>query len=408
MRINYFAVIVGIGVLHSISLFSQSGTEKLIGSEGLNIIRTVVPFLNIAPDSRGSALGDAGAASSPDVNSMHWNPSKYAFVEEPVGLAVSYSPWLRSLVPDMNIAYLTGYKKFNNKQTIAASIKYFSLGEIIFTDEFGKFNGQFTPNEFTLESAYSRLFSDHFSGGIAFRFIRSDLTGGAVANQNNVSEPGISFATDVSSYYRTNVNIEGKKNELAFGINISNIGSKLSYSKNKDEEYFIPTNLRLGSRLTHPIDAYNSISLMIDFNKLLVPTPPLLDTAVGDNDEKKILLGEDSNVPVLQGMIQSFYDAPGGTDEELREIMYSLGIEYWYRNQFAFRGGYFGEHETKGNRKYFTLGMGVRFKVFNLDFSYLVPTVGRNNPLANTLRFTLAFNIGEGTQSNTGAKPSER
>jgi len=360
-------------------IFSQSSGQ-------LNAIQTVVPFLTIAPDSRAGAMGDAGVATSPDVYSNHWNPSKYAFIDGNAGLGISYSPWLRNLVPDINIAYLAGYKRIDSKQVLSASLLYSSLGDVPFTDEFGNLQRTFNPNEFALDAAYSRLFSEHFSGGIAFRFIYSNLTGGTYSG-GVATKPGISFAADISGYYQKKISIASKDGQLGLGFNFSNIGTKMSYSTAQTAD-FIPMNMRLGTSATINLDHFNKITATLDLNKLLVPTPPIYSSTNPDS----IIKGRNPNVSVPVAIFQSFYDAPGGFREELREITYSFGLEYWYNNQFAIRGGYFYEDPTKGNRKYFTAGAGFRLKAFTLDFSYLMP-VAQNNPLAHTLRFSIAFDF---------------
>jgi hypothetical protein len=364
----------------------------------LNAIQTVVPFLTIAPDSRAGAMGDAGVATSPDCYSLHWNAAKYAFIDGSGGAAISYAPWLRTLVPDMNIAYLTGYYRIDAKQVVAASLTYNSFGEVQFTDDFGQLINTFKANEFAVDAAYSRLFGENFSGGIALRFIYSNLTGG-LSSSGTETKPGISFAADVSAYYRKPFDLSGKNGLFALGINFSNLGSKMSYTDSRNPD-FIPMNLRLGGSGTLDIDNYNSITLTVDLNKLLVPTPPKYYN-VNDTTSSGVIVtaphsviqyGKDPNVSVPVAIFQSFYDAPGGFKEELHEITYSFGAEYWYNKQFAVRCGYFHENASKGNRKYFTAGAGIRMNIFALDFSYLMP-VASNNPLARTLRFTLSFDF---------------
>jgi hypothetical protein len=359
-------------------IYSQASSDQL------NAIQTVVPFLTIAPDSRSGGMGDAGVATSPDVYSMHWNPAKFAFIDGESGLGLSYSPWLRNLVPDINIAYLAGYKRLDTRQVLSASLIYSSLGDVPFTDDFGNLERTFKPNEFAVDAGYSRLFNEHLSGGIAFRFIYSNLTGGSYAG-GLATKPGISFAADISGYYHKNISIMDKDGDIAFGLAFTNIGSKMSYSDSQTSD-FIPMNMRIGTAATLNLDEYNKITATIDLNKLLVPTPPLYDST------RQIIAGKDPNVGVPVAIFQSFIDAPGGFKEELHEITYSYGIEYWYNNQFAIRGGYFHENETKGNRKYFTAGAGFRLKVFTLDFSYLMP-MAQNHPLARTLRFSLSFDF---------------
>lgn len=370
-------------------LAALSENTKLLSQEStgeLNAIQTVVPFLTIAPDSRAGGMGDAGVATSPDVFSMHWNPAKFAFIDGKGGVGISYAPWLRNLVPDINIAYMTGYKRLDSKQVLSAGLIYSSLGDVPFTDDFGNLERIFNPNEFALDAAYSRLFTDNLSGGIAFRFIYSNLTGGFYSG-GVATKPGTSFAADISGYYNKDVSLLNKDGQIGFGLNFSNIGSKMSYSDAQTSD-FIPMNMRLGTSGTIILDSYNSITVSIDLNKLLVPTSPVYSISNPDS----IIAGKDPDVAVPVAIFQSFFDAPGGFKEELHEITYSYGLEYWYNNQFALRGGYFHENETKGNRKYFTAGAGFRLKVFTLDFSYLMPRA-QNHPLARTLRFSLAFDI---------------
>lgn len=366
-----------------------------------NTITTAVPFLLIAPDARSGAMGDAGVTSTPDANSMHWNPAKYAFIDSKVGFSAAYSPWLRALVSDINLAYVAGYYKLDDKQAIAASLLYFTLGDITFTDIQGERIGNYRPNEFSVDATYSRKFSETWSGAVAARYIHSNLTQGVdVAGQ--ATKPGQSIAADVAVYHQRELDWRNfEYAEFALGLNISNIGSKISYSDATTDKDFIPTNLRIGPRLTLDIDDYNRMSFMIDINKLLVPTPPVYATdSLGqpvydpNTNEKIIEAGMDPDVGTIQGMIQSWYDAPGGFEEELREFYFATGVEYWYNKVFAVRGGFFYENKYKGNRQYFTLGAGLKYNVFGLDFSYLIP-LEQKNPLENTLRFTLIFDFNE-------------
>ncbi|NLO69124.1 MAG: type IX secretion system outer membrane channel protein PorV [Bacteroidales bacterium] len=371
---------------------AQISTDELSGK--INTVTSAVPFLTIAQDSRSGGMGDVGVALSPDANSMHWNPAKYAFAPNDMGISISYTPWLRKLIKDINLAYLSGYKRIDNEQVIGFSLRYFALGDIAFTDIVGNPTGNYNPNEFTFDAAYARAFSDRFSGSLAFRFIYSNLTGGQFVGGVE-STPGMAYSSDVSFYYRNSDLILGDYDgTIAFGANISNIGSKMGYTKGSDKD-FIPINLRLGTAFTIDFDDYNSLTLALDLNKLMIPTPPeyypLSDTADLEGNPV-IRAGYNPNVSVPVGMFRSFYDAPGGMIEELNEITYSAGLEYWYAKQFAIRGGYFHEHSTKGNRKYFTVGIGLRLNVFGLDFAYLVP-IYQNHPLANTLRFSLLFDF---------------
>ena len=363
--------------------------DELTG--GLNTITTAVPFLLISPDSKAGAMGDVGVATTPDANSMHWNPAKLAFVDDDMGFSMSYVPWLRALVPDINLSYLAGYKKLNDNEAIGLELRYFSLGDITFTDIVGNTLGQYKPSEFALGTSYSRKLSDNFSLAISGRYIYSNLTGGQLAGGIQTTA-GQSIAADISAYYTNPIRIGGKDIDLAFGGNISNIGSKLGYTETSDKD-FIPINLRLGTAIGTEFDEYNKMSFAFDINKLLVPTPPVYDGTGTDN----IVAGMDPEVSVVSGIFQSFWDAPGGTKEEFREINYSIGTEYWYANQFAIRAGYFFEDDTKGGRKFFTFGSGVKYNVFALDFSYLINAsraINGNNPLANTMRFTLVFDFG--------------
>ncbi|HPQ34864.1 MAG TPA: type IX secretion system outer membrane channel protein PorV [Tenuifilaceae bacterium] len=367
---------------------------------GLNALRVGVPFLIIAPDSRAGAMGDAGVASTPDIHSQHWNPAKYAFIDKQFGLSLSYTPWLRNLIDDINLSYLAGYYRLDDQQVISGSLLYFSMGDIIFTNDQGQTMTTHNPNEFALDAAYSRKFADKIGGAIAFRYIRSDLTGGYSQLGQSSAKAGSSAAADVSMYYETPISLDNKDHEFALGLNISNMGNKISYNDDATKD-FIPINMRLGGRFTYNMDIYNAIGIMVDANKLLVPTPPVYDT----EEEGVIIAGMDPLVSVPAGMMQSFYDAPGGFKEEIHEFSFAVGLEYWYAGQFAIRAGYFDEHQTKGNRKYFTIGAGLKYNVFNLDFAYLVPRAGQANPLANTVRFTLGFEFepsrrGGGSQRN--------
>ena len=373
----------------------SSFKDSLLGQ--VNTITTAVPFLLISPDARAGGMGDRGVATSPDANSVHWNPAKLAFVDKDMGFSLSYTPWLRELVNDINLAYISGYKKLKGDQAIALSLVYFSLGNIDFTDDVGNKTSQFNPNEFAVDGAYSRKLGEDLSGGLALRYIYSNLTGGALV-QNNASHAGTSVAADLSAYYRHEMEVSKKKALFAAGIDISNIGTKISYTETGVKD-FIPANFRIGADMKIDLDQYNSISFGFDLNKLLVPTPPVYmkNVAVGDsldsNHNKVILAGKDpTNISVAQALFSSWGDAPAGFAEEIKEFIWSFGTEYWYDKQFSIRAGYFHEAATKGNRQYFTVGAGLKYNVFGLDFAYLIPTVQRN-PLANTLRFTLTFDF---------------
>lgn len=383
------------------TLFSQEPPDysEVLGQR-INTITTAVPFLMIAPDARAGALGDAGVSSSPDINSMHWNPAKYAFLEDEMGFALNYTPWLRSLVPDINLSYLSGYRRLDDLQTIAFSLKYFTLGDVNFTDEVGTPMGTVRPNEFSFDVAYARRLGDFIGGAIAARFIYSDLTQGQLEG----SQAGISLAADVAVYYERELNWQNTPATFASGINISNMGNKITYTDDINAD-FIPINLRFGPSLRFDLDNFNQVALMVDFNKLLVPTPPIYardengQVIIGDDGEYVIESGRDPNRSVVAGMLGSFSDAPGGFSEELNEFTISAGAEYWYDQQFAIRGGYFYEHESKGNRKYFTVGLGLKYNVFGLDFAYVIP-VAQRSPLENVLRFSLTFDF-EGLRAPT-------
>jgi hypothetical protein len=389
-----FTLLVFIGALN---IQAQSYSE-VAGQEGSRVITTAVPFLIIAPDARSGGMGEVGVASEPDANSMHWNPAKYAFIDKKFGFGLSYSPWLRKLVNDINLAYLTGFYKIDDKSAIGASLLYFSLGDITFTDEFGGELGTYNPNEFSLDATYSRKFSEVISGAVAARFIYSNLTQGQFV-QGAETSAGTSIAADVAVYYEKPVDLGKMDGVVTWGVNLSNIGNKISYSKSAVKKDFIPTNLRVGAGFKINFDDYNSLNTMIDFNKLQVPTPPVYatDSATGlplydDSGNPIISKGMNPNVGVVEGIIHSWYDAPYGFSEEMREWAIAFGIEYWYARQFAIRGGFFYEDVTKGNRKFFTVGAGLRYSVFGLDLSYLIP-IEQQNPLENTLRFTLFFNF---------------
>lgn len=341
----------------------------------INTITTGVPFLTIGPDAIAGGKGDVGAATAPDLFSQHWNPAKYAFVKEDMGVGISYTPWLKRLVTDIGLSSLFFYKRLDDVQTISASLNYFTLGEIFLTDDSGTSTGQASPNEFSVDVAYARRLSDNFSGSVALRIINSDF-----ALNVDGYYPGFAYSSDVAFYYKKELRINRKTSLFSAGIDISNIGSKISYDKGNTKD-FIPTNLRLGLGYQTEIDKYNIFSLYFDANKLLVKTPNANQT-----DE------EYNNSGVIASMFKSFSDAPGGMKEELQEISLSVGTEYEYNKQFTIRAGYNYEDPYKGNRKYATVGAGLKMNVFALDFSYLI-SVAQNNPLDNTLRFTLSFDF---------------
>ncbi len=368
----------------------------------LRTITTAVPIIAVSPDSRAAGLGDLGAATTPDANSIYWNPAKLAFLPEGSNsLSVSYTPWLNRLVSDINLAYLAYNVKIGDNSGAAFAMRYFSLGEINFRDELNNDNGTFKPYELTLNGAYALKLSDRMSLAVGLRYIFSDLTQGQiVAGQE--TKPGQSFAADLGYYYTSReYNMEGgRKQSFTAGLALSNMGAKISYS-NSGASDFIPTNLRLGGGYHLRFDKYNRISFYGEVSKLLVPTPPRREGENGfDADENgngvtgEVLAGRDDDVNFFQGMIQSFSDAPGGSREEIEELVFNAGAEFWYNDQFAFRGGYQYEDQQKGGRQYFTLGLGFKYNVFGLDFAYLIPASAIvRSPLENTLRFTLLFDF---------------
>ena len=365
----------------SVTSIAQTPTNY-IGQ--FNPITTAVPFLSISPDARGGAMGDAGVASEPDAYSMHYNPAKYAFIKKDMGIGISYSPWLKGLTNDINLAYLSAFKRIDKTSTVAMSLRYFSLGGITFTDGNGWVIGDYNPNEFAVDATYSRLLTPTLSMAIAGRYIHSNLTQGQDVG-GQATKPGNSVAADVALFQRFPVEFDKIEGNFSWGLNISNIGTKISYSDDNTRKDFIPTNLKIGPSLTLNLDDYNQMSFMIDFNKLLVPT-----NAITSGDT--IISGMDPNVGTMVGMIHSFYDAPDGFKEEMSEVNISAGMEYWYAQQFALRGGFFYENKNKGNRKFFTIGAGFRYNILGIDFSYLIP-METQNPLAHTLRFSLLINF---------------
>ncbi|MEN8247371.1 MAG: type IX secretion system outer membrane channel protein PorV [Bacteroidota bacterium] len=386
--LTFFVVIIS-----STTLMGQSSPGVVIGQDTeRRVITTAVPFLGITPDARAGALGDAGVATSADANSIHWNPAKLVFVDHNMGFALSYSPWLAKIINDMSLSYLSGYYKISKEQAVAVSMRYFDLGDIFFTDINNLPKGNFNPKEFAFDVAYSRMLTESFSLGIVARYVHSNLTG-SFSYSTLEAKPGNTASVDISAFYTKDF----QNSNLSLGGNISNIGAKLSYS-NEDNKDFIPINLRLGSSYTTHIDPYNSITVALDFNKLLVPTPPIYERdadgviIVDPDDNPVIERGKDPDRPLLSGMFGSFSDAPDGFSEEMQEIMLAFGAEYWYNKTFAGRAGYFYEHYNKGNRKYLTLGVGFRYNVFGIDFAYLIPQK-QDHPLAETLRFTLLFNF---------------
>lgn len=354
-----------------------------------NPINTSVTSQTIAPDARGGGMGDVGAATDPDVNSQYWNPAKYPFAISRAGVALNYTPWLRSLVSDMDLAYMAGYYRIGDYSAVSGSLRYFSLGEVMTEySEDGSSNGMTVkPYEMAIDVAYSRMLSEKFSMAVGLRWIYSDLR----YDYSEDSKPASAFAADIAMYYNNYLNIGQRECQLGLGLNLSNIGSKISYYGD-DRSQFIPTNLRLGASLMVPIDEYNRFSIAADANKLLVPTVPPQNEGESASDYQQRIIDEYSSMSSISGMFKSFGDAPGGFSEELKEIQWSVGAEYVYHDQFSIRAGYHHESESKGNRKYFTVGGGFRMNVFSLDVGYVISTA-QSNPLDQTLRFTLAFDM---------------
>jgi hypothetical protein len=363
-------------------------------------ITTAVPFLTITPDARAGAMGDAGVATSPDANSAYWNPAKLARIDNVYGVSLSYTPWLGKIINDMSITYLSGYYKFDKQQAVAMSMKYFNLGEIFFTDDNNQDLGRFNPREFAFDATYSRILTDYLSLGLSGRFIHSNLTGN-FSSPSTEARPGNAVGADIGVFYDKPILKAGNDSRLAFGAVITNIGSKLTYSDEESRD-FIPTNFRVGSAYTTYLDPYNKLTFALDFNKLMVPTPPVYEVddnnniVTGPDGRPVIAKGKDPNRSLLSGMFGSFSDAPDGFREEMKEISLSMGVEYWYNDTFAARMGYFHEHLDKGNRKYLTFGLGFRYQQFGVDFAYLVPRQ-QEHPLAETLRFSLFMTFSKDT-----------
>ena len=382
-------------IISTIHVNGQSAT--LLGQDtNRNPIIVAVPFLSFAPDSRSSGMGDVGVATSPDHFSTVWNSGKLAFIESDLGFSYSYSPWLGNIIKDMSLNYLSFYKKVDDFNTFGGSFRYFNLGEINYYDEFGNSNGSEAPNELAVDGTYSRKLSNYMGMGVTLRFIWSNLTGNITGAPNARAATGVSI--DIGWYYTRSIFLSGKDAELSFGAHLSNIGTKITYSQSNNAN-FIPTNIRLGGALKTNVDQYNSFTFALDMNKLMVPTPPVYSTdengqiEVDANGNRVIAKGKDPDRPLVSGILGSFTDAPRGFKEELEEINVSAGAEYWYSDVFAARAGYFFEHKNKGGRSYLTLGAGIRYQVFGLDFSYLIPSGGREHPLADTIRLSLLIKL---------------
>lgn len=377
-------------VLALVLIFSSASYAQITSGQSVtgqndergNIIMTSASFLTIAPDSRSAGMGDAGVATSADINSQHFNASKYVFMNQKMGMSFSYTPWLRNYVDDMSLCYLSGYNKVRKKDALGYSLTYFSLGDMVFTDENGSTLKNFTPKEFSLDASYSMPLSEYLSAGLTLRYIYSNLTGDVYLGSQS-SHAGNSVAGDLSVYYHRSFDKDKFTHNFSYGVSITNIGTKLSYTDNNQN--FIPTNLKAGVCYGIEFDKYNTLNFTAELNKLLVPTPPIYNST-GDS----IISGKSDDVSVPVGIFQSFGDAPGGFKEEMHEISYSFGMEYWYSKVFAGRMGYFTESKDKGGRRYLTFGLGLNLNVFSFDFSYLVTTTS-SNPLQNTIRLTLGL-----------------
>ncbi len=368
-RVLILTITLGFSIFYADAQVNGTNTN---GSSASGAILTAVPFLTVSPDARSGAIGDAGVALASDKNANYWNPSKLAFIETQDQISLSYSPWLRRLVPDINLSYLSYAHKLDDRNTIGLSLKYFNLGKIQLVDNNQQDQGTYTPNEFAVDATFARKFGENFSLGTSLRYIYSSLSNGSFS-EGQQTKAGKAIAADVSLYYKNPTQLFGKDDLFAFGVNISNIGSKISYTES-GQSYFLPTNLKIGVANTWFLDSYNELTATLDANKLLVPS------------------NGNSTASVPAGIFSSFSDA--GFNGELKEINFGGGLEYWYNHQFALRSGYFYENPNRGNRKYLTLGVGFRYQDFNLDFSYLVANQ-QQSALANTLRFTLGYSFGK-------------
>lgn len=372
-------------IICSLSLSISAWAEDDDKLNTFNPVEHAVVSETIAPDARGAGMGDVGAATDPDVNSQYWNPAKYPFCISRAGIALNYTPWLRQLVNDIDLAYVAGYYRIGDYSAISGSLRYFSLGEVFI--DYGNSDMTVKPYEMSIDAAYSLMLSENFSIAAAIRWIYSDLR----FDYSEDSKPASAFAADLAMYYNNYLMIGNRECQLGLGMNVRNIGSKISYYGD-EESQFIPANLRLGASLMVPVDEYNRFSFTADANKLLVPTVPRQNEGESNSEYQDRVRREYSDVGSIKGVFQSFSDAPGGFKEELEEVQWSVGAEYVYHDQFSLRAGYHHQAESKGNLKYFTLGGGFRMSVFSLDVGYVISTA-RSNPLDQTLRFTLAFDM---------------
>ncbi|MEY3237840.1 MAG: hypothetical protein RI883_1941 [Bacteroidota bacterium] len=411
-------------LLPLISHAQPTGSGVTQGDLQLNTITTAVPFMAITPDSRAGGMGDAGTALSANSNSVYWNTSILNFAKTKSEISVSYTPWLRQLTNDMHLSYLSGYYKINDRNAVCGALRYFSLGEITFTDASGNVIRDDKPSEFELTGGYAFRLSDKMSVGLNGKFAYSNLTGGlTVAGVN--TKAGVAGAADLSfTYYNDEAKIGGLNGVYTFATTINNIGNKIAYSELASRD-FLPMNLKIGNSFLAQFDKYNSLVFSLDLQRLLVPTPAYYDF-IGTDTKPTMISGKDDNVGVISGMLQSFYDAPGAPvvddagnyvqnsdgsfevtkgsrfKEELTEINIAAGLEYWYNNVLAIRGGYFYENRNKGNRQYFNFGVGLKYNMFGVDISYLAAVNGKQSPLANTLRFTLRMTLGSKNETSTG------
>ena len=375
-------------VLSLMLLMTLSASAQLKKTDIFNPVYTAVTSQTIAPDARAAGMGDVGVATDPDVNSQYWNPAKYPFTISRAGVSLNYTPWLRQLVNDMYLANLVGYYRIGDFSAVSTSLRYFNMGEVTMKESIGGSNGMtINPYEMSFDVAYSLLLSEKFSIAAGLRWIYSDLT----YDYSSETTPGSAFAADIAAYYQNYINIGQRECQLGIGLNISNIGSKINFGSDTNSE-FIPTNMRLGASLMIPVDEYNRFSIAADANKLLVPTRPIQGENESQVDYDARLQKDYYDVSSIAGIFKSFGDAPGGFKEELQEVGWSLGGEYTYNDKFSLRAGYHHESETKGNRKYFTVGAGFKMSAFSLDAGYVIATA-QSNPLDQTLRFTLTFDM---------------
>ena len=375
-------------VLSLMLLMTLSASAQLKKTDIFNPVYTAVTSQTIAPDARAAGMGDVGVATDPDVNSQYWNPAKYPFTISRAGVSLNYTPWLRQLVNDMYLANLVGYYRIGDFSAVSTSLRYFNMGEVTMKESIGGSNGMtINPYEMSFDVAYSLLLSEKFSIAAGLRWIYSDLT----YDYSSETTPGSAFAADIAAYYQNYINIGQRECQLGIGLNISNIGSKINFGSDTNSE-FIPTNMRLGASLMIPVDEYNRFTVAADANKLLVPTRPIQGENESQVDYDARLQKDYYDVSSIAGIFKSFGDAPGGFKEELQEVGWSLGGEYAYNDKFSLRAGYHHESETKGNRKYFTVGAGFKMSAFSLDAGYVIATA-KSNPLDQTLRFTLTFDM---------------